>query len=527
MISMNQKQEIILRYHRDGQSKKRIAREVGVDVKTVRQYLRSYSEGLSALEGAEASSIETIVSALTEPPKYDASNRGKIRLTQEVQEAINGYLRENALKRRSGRSKQVMKKIDIHEALKQGGYEIGYTTVCNYIREQEGSGQEVYIRQHYESGQVCEFDWGEVKLIIDGVPCTYQLAVFTPAYSNYRWAWLFDRQDTASFQEAHALFFAHVGGVHYELVYDNMRVVIRRFVGRQEKQPTEGLLRLSMYYQFHYRFCNVGRGNEKGHVERSVEYVRRKAFAGRECFESRAEANAYLQERCRALNERAPAGKEKSAATLLEEEREAMHPCPEVAFECAEWRSLRADNYSTVNVGRNNYSVPEELAGKMVDVKVYPSQLIMYYQKQEVCCHERRYTPYGYYIELSHYLITLRRKPGALAGSEALRQSDARLRRIHDVFFRARPRQFLELLHYQRQKDISLDKLEEVLQALERLTPRDISLDKIRVLCERREVEPRQLSEPDTITQHARAQLQALAELVPQVDSLNVQTQVL
>ena len=34
-----------------------------------------------------------------------------------------------------------------------------------------------------------------------------------------------------------------------------------------------------MYYQFGFRFCNVRKGNEKGHVERSVEYIRRKAFA--------------------------------------------------------------------------------------------------------------------------------------------------------------------------------------------------------------------------------------------------------
>jgi len=28
-----------------------------------------------------------------------------------------------------------MKKIDIHEYLVEKGYDIGYTTVCNYIRE--------------------------------------------------------------------------------------------------------------------------------------------------------------------------------------------------------------------------------------------------------------------------------------------------------------------------------------------------------------------------------------------------------
>jgi len=65
-----------------------------------------------------------------------------------------------------------------------------------------------------------------------------------------------------------------------------MRVVIKKFVGRQEKEPTEGLLKLCTYYHFEYRFCNVRKGNEKGHVERSVEIERRKIFSKRIDFES-------------------------------------------------------------------------------------------------------------------------------------------------------------------------------------------------------------------------------------------------
>ncbi len=420
-----------------------------------------------------------------------------------------------------------MKKVDIHEALKKGGFQIGYTTVCNYIRHREQSGQEAFIRQHYDPGKVCEFDWGEVKLTIGGQERVFQLATFTAAFSNYRWAYLFDRQDTASFQAAHAQFFAHIQGVYYELVYDNTRVVIRRFVGRREKEPTEGLLRLSMYYQFRFRFCNVRRGNEKGHVERSVEYIRRKAFAERDCFASRAEANAYLQGRLAELNGGQLSGKDQSPATLLEQEHPKLHACPPVAFECADWRCCRVDKYATLNLGNNHYSVPEELVGRMVDVKVYPSKLIMYYQKQEMCRHERRYTLHGWYIKLEHYLSTLKRKPGALAGSVALKQADERLRCIHDRFFSDRPKDFIELLHYRRKKQVSLEKLEEVIQSLHQLSPQDISLDKIKILCERRQVNGPVLSKPDAIAEHAQAQLQALAQLVGPDDCITPKTQLL
>ena len=298
MISMSQKQEVILRYFREGQSKKGIARDLCLAPKTVRKYIREHAAHRQALSEAEGSVVEQLVERLTEAPKYDSSGRIKKRLTNEVCQKIDAHLEQNRVKRSSGRHKQVLKKIDIHECLLKAGHQIGYTAVCNYIRRAEHRRQEAYIRQVYEPGHTCEFDWGEVKLFIGGELRTFQLAVFTSAMSNYRWARLFDRQDRASFQQAHAEFFWHLQGVYYEMVYDNTRVVIRRFVGRQEKEPTEGLLRLSMYYQFSFRFCNVMRGNEKEHVERSVEYIRRKAFGLRDEFDSREQANAYLLDSC-------------------------------------------------------------------------------------------------------------------------------------------------------------------------------------------------------------------------------------
>lgn len=61
---------------------------------------------------------------------------------------------------------------------------------------------------------------------------------------------------------------------YHTVVYDNMKVSVKRFVGPGEKAPTEALLQLSGYYGFNFRFCNVRRGNEKGQVERSVDKVK-------------------------------------------------------------------------------------------------------------------------------------------------------------------------------------------------------------------------------------------------------------
>jgi len=126
---------------------------------------------------------------------------------------------------------------------------------------------------------------------------------------------LFARQDSQSFQQSHVIFFEHLGGVPHQLVYDNMRVAVKRFVGVNEKEPTDALLGMSMYYQFGFRFCNVGKGNEKGHVERSVEYIRRKAFAIRDEFEEVALANEYLFNVVEKLNGKVQRGKTDSSVS--------------------------------------------------------------------------------------------------------------------------------------------------------------------------------------------------------------------
>ena len=262
---MYTKQEIIIRSYREGKSQRQISRELQISRKTVRKYLREHEEALgSAVCVATGQS-----SNLSRAPIYKkAQPRTKIKLTREVESAIEELLEKNEQKKQQGLGKQMLKKKDILEALHDQGYEIGYTTVCNYISQKENrqNRKEAYIRQVYRPGETCEFDWGEIKLEISGKRRSLQLAVFTSAFSNYRYAFIYERQDTLAFLESHVRFFQTIGGVYREMVYDNMRVAVARFVERHEKEPTEALLRLRGHYQFSHRFCNLYRGNEKGHV---------------------------------------------------------------------------------------------------------------------------------------------------------------------------------------------------------------------------------------------------------------------
>lgn len=47
------------------------------------------------------------------------------------------------------------------------------------------------------------------------------------------WHFYFLNQKMECFQEAHVLFFKAVGGVYKMMVYDNMRVAVKRLVGTE------------------------------------------------------------------------------------------------------------------------------------------------------------------------------------------------------------------------------------------------------------------------------------------------------
>jgi len=302
---------------------------------------------------------------------------------------------------------------------------------------------------------VCEFDWGEVTLFLDGKLRRVQLAVFTSAKGNYRYARVCVTQDTPSFQHSHAVFFVHIGGVYREMVYDNMSVAVKRFTGHREKEATQGVLSLSAYYLFRFRFCTVCRGNEKGHVEKSVEYVRRTACATADQFLSVDAANEHLLAVCDGLNDRPRSSlADKSSREILSAERAYLLPLPPM-FECGEFRERRVDTYRTISIDTCRYSVPEALVEKLVMVTVSPERIVWYDHDKRLCEHLRRYGFHEWSIHLEHDLLSFTRQPGALSGSGALHQSEGAVRALYAQYYREHPKDFIEVLSYMKeaQKD--------------------------------------------------------------------------
>lgn len=476
---MYTKQEIIIRSHREGKSHRQISRELQINRKTIKKYIEEY-ENLQK----EASRPETALSTfLSSPPLYRVGIRSKVRLTQEVQSFIDAQLEANSKKVEQGMRKQILKSIDILQLLHEQGFGIGYTSVCNYIREKLGksaTNQEAFIRQQYQPASVCEFDWGEIKLNIAGHLWRFQLAVFTSAYSNYRYAMIYRRQDTLAFMESHVSFFEHTGGVYHQMVYDNMRVAVAKFIGKHEKEPTQALLQLKGHYQFGHRFCNAYSGNEKGHVERSVEYIRRKAFGFKSDFSSFEEAQQYLETIISKLNQAKQQLTGRTAMEMFADEKDLLwhHTGP---LACSDSAQLRVDKYATISLCTNRYSVSDKLVGCFVDVKIFSNTIEVYFENKPVGSHQRDYGKHQWVIDIEHYLDTLRQKPGALNGSVAL-TCRPYLKQLYQQFYTDAPRDFIDLLHYCREHKISEENLKVTVSRLINLCPQSITTEKLTAL---------------------------------------------
>ena len=136
VINLNEKQDIILKFLREGLSQREISRRTGIARDTIRKYVRYYEDKLKKL-GYELNEIDKVnlIEDIVEPSKYNSSPRTKTAVTDEVIEKLESFLQENENKRLTGFSKQQMKKIDMYEALIEEGFNVSYSSIVSAVNK--------------------------------------------------------------------------------------------------------------------------------------------------------------------------------------------------------------------------------------------------------------------------------------------------------------------------------------------------------------------------------------------------------
>jgi len=78
MIKLIEKQKIIITYLRKGKSQRQIARQMGLNRRTIAKYVKDYETKKARLTGSKRNSNqEELIADIVEDPRYDTSNRKK------------------------------------------------------------------------------------------------------------------------------------------------------------------------------------------------------------------------------------------------------------------------------------------------------------------------------------------------------------------------------------------------------------------------------------------------------------------
>jgi len=407
--------------------------------------------------------VKTIQESLLAEPKYNTAKRGRRKYTDEQDKRLKAILKEEKHKDRlfGPTHKQKLTNKQIHQKLADEGFEISSATINIALAGIRKRQKEVFIRQQYDLGDRLEYDlgdrleydFGEVFLDCGEGVKTYHMAVLSSPGGSFRWLYLYTNQKKAVFMDSHVRFFEMMGGSYHEIVYDNMRNVVSKFIGKNEKQLNDDLLKMSVYYGFKINVTNCFKANEKGHVEKSVDVVRNQIFVDTWSFNSIEDAQEYANSRLLKMNE----------SSKMEEEKKHLKPY-RPPLELAIVTEAKVNPSSLVSVDTVFYSVPEYLVGRWVVVKKYHNEVRAYAANEMVASHKRLFGNGKMQIDIYHYLNTLKKKPGALRNSVALK-SIPRLKAVFDTYYSKQPRKFIDL--FLENKELPID---EIITLFERET---------------------------------------------------------
>jgi transposase len=377
----------------EGLSQREIARRLGISRNTVARYFKG------------------------EHMPWESARRD--RKPGIVNEDIEGFIRSclehdkdpDVPKKQHHTARRIYERLVLEK-----GFTGGESTVRRWVNRIRDEAGEAYMPLHFALGEAAQADWGEATFYLNGERTRANLLCFRLCGSRHIDVRAYPRQDLESFLEGHRGFFERIGGVPRTIIYDNLRTAVRKDWGKRAVCQKE-FERFSAHYAFTPRFCNLGKGNEKGLVEGLVGYARRNVFVPLPWVDCWAELNIPLAERCDRYKERHIRGMDLSVAELFEAERRQLLPLPAVPYEAALVKTLKVDHFSTIGIDGNRYSVPVGHTGHHVTAKLSAFRLEAFSRGERIACHSRCFDKKRTIYELSHYIPLLEKKPRSVTNA--------------------------------------------------------------------------------------------------------------
>lgn len=368
----------------EGRSSRSVALEMGVSRNTVAKYLTQ-----------------------SEPARKEHTPRPRPvmdRVGPRIDEILEEWKHRVTPKQRLTGSR-------ILRQLREERYQVGITTVRDYLREKRRRAAEVYIPLVHRPGDEGQFDFFEVTVESQGeFRRAWKLLLRLP-YCERDFVWIYDSCDQQSFLDGHVRAASHFGGVPRRIVYDNLSAAVRRRLGL-EPQLTERFQALVSHYLFEPCFTRRGEGHDKGSVESRGKGIRLQHLTPVPRGNSLTEISAAVLREVDDTWRKRVRRDGRRCWDLWQEERHKLMALPDRPFEARQVILVPISSKATVEIAGARYSLPSRWARLEATAYVGVEDIRLVCRGEtEVIRKQRRG---GKCIQYRHYLPELARKPQAV-----------------------------------------------------------------------------------------------------------------
>ena len=285
-----------------------------------------------------------------------------------------------------------------------------YSQYCELFNRFAAVTDVVATLQH-EPGKAMFVDWaGPTLPVVDTVTGELSKAYFFVAslpYSGLVFCQAFSTMKQEAWNQAHVNALAFIGGVPQLIVPDNARTAThKRTQSDNEVVVTKSYRQLAEHYQCAIVPARANRPRDKAHVERMVQAVESRiiGYLASQRWTSFEELNDAVAERLLDLNEQLRRVNGTTRQEIFDTEEAALlQPLPDHPYESVEYKQLKVGRNYHVTSDYQHYSVPYQLAGKILSVRITSRTVSVFDGQSKVCEHPRKLGRRGQYsTELAH-----------------------------------------------------------------------------------------------------------------------------
>ena len=360
----------VLRLWLAGAPKKRIAAQLGFDVKTVRRYVAAATARGLAPGAALDDTIVAEVVAATQSMAGRPQGDGWSACTAQ-REFIARHLAQR------------VRLSKIAKLLRRSGIDVTYQTLRRFAIAELGFGGSAPTIPVADCGpgEEVQVDTGWMTCLepdLFGRRRRFRTWIFTAVLSRHRFVWPVFQETTASAIEACEAAWDFYGGVFRAVIADNTKAIVAG-ADPVAATITPAFLEYSQARGFVVDTTRVRSPKDKGRVERAVQTVRDDCFAGERIY-TLEQARELARRWCRDEY-----GGRRHSRTLRmprehfeTEERNALLSAPAEPYDVPLWCEPKVARDQHAQVAKALYSLPTKYVGKVLRARADRSVVCFY-----------------------------------------------------------------------------------------------------------------------------------------------------